>query len=222
MQSYQIEETKDGSATLYVPGLDEHYHSTFGALTESKHIFIEKGIDQCITAEPRVLEVGMGTGLNAVLTAIWARDNARVVRYWGYELFPLPIETIRLLRYPSIIADPDSEAYLEQIHCSPWGCSQGVGSQMHLYKRNENILQSTFDTVFDVVYFDAFAPNKQEDIWVQELFTRIAEAMAPGAVLTTYCCKGDVKRMLRSAGLTVKKVPGPPGGKREIINAFKR
>ena len=221
MDTYRIEETKDGSATLYVPGLDEHYHSTFGALTESQHIFIEKGIAQCPAAEPRVLEVGMGTGLNAVLTAIWARDNARTVHYWGYELYPLPAETVRQLKYPSIISDHDAADYLEQIHGSPWGGQQTVGPQMQLYKRHENILEARFDSAFDVVYFDAFAPNKQEDIWAQELFCRIAEAMAPGAVLTTYCCKGDVKRMLRAAGLTVKKVPGPPGGKREILNAFK-
>ena len=130
-----------------MPGIDEHYHSTFGALTESQHIFIDKGIEQCQTGQPRVLEVGMGTGLNAVLTAIWARDNARDVRYWGYELYPLPAATVRQLGYPSIITDPDAEAYLEQIHGSPWGGQQHIGSHMLLYKRHESIIQATFESL---------------------------------------------------------------------------
>ena len=222
MAQLEIQKTLDGSATLYLPEMDEHYHSTYGALTESQHIFITMGIEKSASVAPRVLEVGLGTGLNALLTAQWARDRKIPVHYWGYELYPLPIETIRNLEYPAIVKDVDTSHYLDEIHDSVWGGQISVGTQMQLFKRHESILDAQFETQFDVVYFDAFAPNKQEDIWVQDLFDRIAHNMASNAILTTYCCKGDVKRMLRAAGLEVKKVSGPPGGKREILNAFKR
>ena len=74
---------------------------------------------------------------------------------------------------------------------------------------------------FDVIYFDAFAPEKQPEMWSQELFNRLYVLLNEGGILTTYCAKGVIRRMLQAAGFTVERLPGPPGGKREILRALK-
>ena len=195
-----IEKTDDGSATLFVPELNEHYHSTKGARTESQHIFIDMGLKASSATTPRILEIGFGTGLNAWLTLEEAERSRRNILYTGLELYPLEWQTIEQLGYISndeqltttARQQPAIELF-KQLHTSP----------------------------FNLIYFDAFAPEKQPEMWSQELFNRLYVLLDRDGILTTYCAKGVVRRMLQTAGFTVERLPGPPGGKREILRARK-
>jgi len=215
-----ILKTEDGSATLFRPDINEHYHSTHGAITESQHVFIKMGIEQATSNTIRILEVGLGTGLNALLTALWAQENKRNITYHGYELYPLGKDITEQLHYPNMSNSANADELFQSIHAMPWGVASAISEYMTLTKINEDILSAQFECRFDVVYFDAFAPNKQEEIWSEELFEKIANNMVSNGIFTTYCAKGAVKRMLQAVGLSVKKVPGPPG-KREMLTARK-
>lgn len=222
-----IEKTDDGSATLFVPELDEHYHSTKGARTESQHIFIDMGLKASTAASPRVLEIGFGTGLNAWLTLKEAERNDREVHYTGLELYPLSWEIVEQLGYiPSSDQQHDAELF-KQLHTAPWEKEIRLTPHFTLLKQetDANLLKAETDinklSSFDVIYFDAFAPEKQPEMWSQELFNRLYVLLNKDGILTTYCAKGIIRRMLQAAGFTVERLPGPPGGKREILRARK-
>lgn len=222
-----IEKTDDGSATLFVPELDEHYHSTKGARTESQHIFIDMGLKASTAASPRVLEIGFGTGLNAWLTLKEAESSCREVHYTGLELYPLSWEIVEQLGYiPSSEQQHDAELF-KQLHTAPWEKEIRLTPHFTLLKQetDANLLKAETDinklSSFDVIYFDAFAPEKQPEMWSQELFNRLYVLLNKDGILTTYCAKGIIRRMLQAAGFTVERLPGPPGGKREILRARK-
>lgn len=213
-------QTADGSYTLYVPQLDEHYHSVKGALTESQHIFIKMGLKHSSVSEPRILEIGLGTGLNAFLTLIAAEEMQRKIHYTGIELYPLAEETLRQLDYPRIIGKKHEEDYYA-IHQAPWEKETILSPWFTLHKIEGDFTRHTFQKGYDIIYFDAFAPEKQPEMWEQALFNTLYNVLNEGGILTTYCAKGVVRRMLQTAGFTVERLPGPPGGKREILRATK-
>lgn len=216
----ELEQTADGSYTLYVPELDEHYHSVKGALTESQHIFIEMGLKHSPAPEPRILEIGLGTGLNAFLTLLAAEEMQRKVHYTGIERYPLAEETLRQLDYPGIIGKKHEEDYYA-IHQAPWEKETNLSPWFTLHKIEGDFTRHTFQKGYDIIYFDAFAPEKQPEMWEQSLFNTLYNVLNKGGILTTYCAKGVVRRMLQTAGFTVERLPGPPGGKREILRATK-
>lgn len=235
-----IEHTADGSATLYVPELDEHYHSVKGALTESRHIFIDMGLKASAAPEPRILEIGFGTGLNALLTLIEAEQSGRKVHYTGIELYPLPWETIEQLHYTNgertlnderlTMNDEQVAGWFKALHTAAWEEDVVITPHFTLRKVQADFANNERLTVhhspfivhrYSLIYFDAFAPEKQPEMWSQELFNRLYVIMEPDGILTTYCAKGAVRRMLQSAGFTVERLPGPPGGKREILRGKK-
>ena len=201
-----LETTADGSNTLFVPELNEHYHSVKGALTESEHIFIQMGLNHSPVKKPHVLEIGFGTGLNAFLTLLEAEKQQRTVSFTSIEKFPLGEETVRKLAYPEKIAPEESQKFYA-LHT--------------LHKIETDFTCFAFKEYYDVVYFDAFAPEKQPEMWNQTLFDKLYQQLNSGGILTTYCAKGVVRRMLQTAGFTVERLPGPPGGKREILRASK-
>lgn len=206
----KIETTADGSATLYRPDIDEHYHSVKGAATESRHVYLAEGFDavaEGLQRPVRVLEIGFGTGLNAALTV------ARRVptEYYSLELYPLPA---------SALVNDDVE-WLREVNQAPWGDAAKVADWFTLYKIEADFLTVKLPQDIDVVYFDAFAPEKQPEMWSEANFRRLFDAMAPGGVLTTYCAKGVVRRTLQGVGFEVERRPGPVGGKREILRARK-
>lgn len=228
-----IEKTDDGSATLFVPELNEHYHSTKGARTESQHIFINMGLKASTALSPRILEIGFGTGLNAWLTLEEAERSGRNIHYTGLELYPLEWQMIEQLEYIgndeqlAVGGNPRSAIDLfRQLHTSPWEEDVPLTPHFTLQKvqtdanrylaEGSQTLQGT-----DVIYFDAFAPEKQPEMWSQELFDRLYVLLNPGGILTTYCAKGVIRRMLQAAGFIVERLAGPPGGKREILRARK-
>ena len=228
----QIEITADGSPTIYLPELDEHYHSVKGAHTESLHVYIKEGLLHRASLSNsteskatysnnesqtlRVLEIGYGTGLNASLTAeILAQHPGLMVEYFSLELYPLSLEVIE--EY----ANKTNNAMMKRLADAPWNQSQGITPNFNITKIHDNFLTAPLPTGIDVVYFDAFAPEKQPEMWSEENFRRIYEAMNPGGVLTTYCAKGAIRRMLAAIGFTPERIPGPPAGKREILRAVK-
>ncbi len=216
----EIQITDDGSATLYLPQLDEHYHSVKGAITESRHIYRDCGYLFRASQSPgpvTILEIGLGTGMNAAVTAMAANDLSPV-RYIALELYPLSLEEVDSMQLDRFV-DP---RLLRDLHQCPWDGPRQLTPAFTLEKRRCDFTQCDLPSGIDVVYFDAFAPEKQPEMWSPELFRRIFHAMNPGGVLTTYCAKGCIRRMLSAIGFSVERLPGPPGGKREIIRAIRR
>ena len=216
----KLEQTADGSYTLYVPELDEHYHSVKGALTESQHIFIDMGLKHSSVPSPRILEIGLGTGLNCLLTFIDSEETGREIHYKGIERYPLQEEDIRTLDYPTLIGKGHDNAYFA-IHRAAWEKDVPLSSSFTLHKIEGDFTQYTFKGKYDIIYFDAFAPEKQPEMWEQSLFDSLYHVLNDGGILTTYCAKGIVRRMLQASGVMVERLPGPPGGKREILRATK-
>jgi len=211
--------TEDGSHTLFVPDIDECYHSTHGAVQESQHIFIEAGLKECKKSEVNVLEVGFGTGLNVFLTMQEAEKMGKKIRFTTLELYPVPIDTALKLNYATELA-PDFKLCFEKMHTSPWNKEVQISPFFKLYKSKADFTKIVFLEEYDVIYFDAFSPEKQPEMWTAEQFEKLYKCCNFEGVLTTYCAKGDVRRAMQSAGFKVERLPGPPG-KREILRGMK-
>ena len=222
----EVRTTADGSPTLYVPALNEHYHSTHGAAQESRHVFIEAGLRPLLAAslgqhKPLwVLEVGLGTGLNALLTLEAAQAAGVTVAYRGYETLPLPAEAVAALA-PQWASNPVLSRAFSELHTMPWDMPRMLVPEFLLYKVQNPIQAVALPKGhYDLIYFDAFAPDKQPELWTEDIFHNLYYAAAPGAVLVSYCAQGQFRRNLRAAGWLTEKLPGPPG-KREMTRARK-
>ena len=215
-----IEETADGSPTLYREDIDEHYHSVKGALAESRHVYLETGWRKAAeTSRPvRVFEVGFGTGMNAAITATASLVSGIPTDYFSVELYPLTKETTDLVA--ETLGKEYKDAF-ERVNESPWEEPVRINTYFTLQKMKADLLTMDLPKKLDVVYFDAFAPEKQPEMWDEAIFQKIYMAMKPGGVLTTYCAKGSIRRMLQQIGFITERLPGPPGGKREILRATK-
>ena len=203
--------TTDGSKTLYSDRFGEHYHSTFGAANESKHVFIEAGYLASPVHPVSVLEVGFGTGLNVWLTLQQAGRLQRHTLYETIELYPIN---------DGLVCQLSDDDIFQSLHDAPWEQPVEITPCFVLHKRKSDLLQTAFSRVYDVVYFDAFSPAVQPEMWTIDIFARLYAAMNHGAILTTYCAKGSVRRNMQSAGFDVERLPGP-AGKREILRARK-
>ncbi len=219
----QIKETGDGSKTLYRPDIDESYHSTHGALSESQHVFIKEGIDYQAQniSEINILEVGIGTGLNALLTLAYCLHNPQVkVNYIGLEPFPPAWEILSQLTYTTLF-EAVIQPYYKQIHTLSWEENHEVLPNFNFYKTQKKLEAFTWEgSLFNVIYFDAFAPRKQEEMWEVSQMEKCYQLSAEGCAFVTYCAMGQFRRNLRAAGFEVTKIAGPPG-KREMTRAFK-
>lgn len=213
--------TDDGSHSLYIPEMDEHYHSTHGAIQESKHIFIEAGLKACIKNEICVFEVGLGTGLNALLSIIASDEIPVKINYISIEKYPLTKEEYSALNYVEQ-TQFDCKPMFQAIHTCEWNNKIKLTQNFNFTKLIEDITTIDLENLplFDVVYFDAFAPNKQLGVWDQSIFRKIYEKCNPGGIFVTYCAKGEVRRNLQAVGFKVERLKGPPG-KREILRAIK-
>lgn len=220
----KIVTTGDGSHSLYVPALDEQYHSRHGALQESLHVFIGMGYRHWLqqgASAVRILEIGFGTGLNALLTVGEARQSAVPHMYIGVEAYPLSMEEAAQLNYAQHLATPEAEKDFERLHAAPWGETVAILDNFELHKLQVRIEDFARDAPVDIIYFDAFAPNKQPELWTQAIFKKMFQLLRPGGLLVTYCAKGDVRRAMLAAGFDVARIPGPPG-KREMLRAVRR
>lgn len=219
MRNPQLKITEDGSHTLYVPEIDECYHSTHGSVQESNLIFIHYGFLESKEEEINILEIGFGTGLNAFLTLVEAEKLAKKVNYTALELYPVETSKAILLNYPELIEN-SKRADFETLHTSTWNIEMEISPNFRLNKIKGDFTKTNFSDKFDVIYFDAFSPEKQPEMWTPELFRKLYLCSSENAVLTTYCCKGEVKRAMKEAGFLIEKLPGPIG-KREILRAKK-
>lgn len=211
----RIKNTEDGSHTIYVPELNEHYHSVNGAMTESEHIYTGAAFDYSDKESVRVLEYGMGTGLNVLLTYLRALVNNRRVFYHAIEKYPLTNAELKMLNLSKY-----SPEIFKIIHESDWETEVQVSESFSLFKECADFREAAPMGLFDVIYYDVFAPEVQPDLWTDKMFSRVFKLAGPGAVLTTYSSRGQVRRNMKLAGFNVEKIPGPPG-KREIVRATK-
>ena len=215
----QLITTSDGSHTIYVPELNEHYHSIHGAVQESEFIFVRSGFDFCIANPLNIFEVGFGTGLNALLTALKCRDGNREVNYTAIEKYPVSGETIMMLNHHQY-AGKDAKEIYDLIHSTPWNERVNICKNFNLLKITGDFTNVSLHGRYDLIYFDAFGPDKQPEMWTKELFAGIADVTNKNGVFVTYSAKGEVKRNLKACGFEVTLLPGPPG-KRQIIRAVK-
>jgi tRNA U34 5-methylaminomethyl-2-thiouridine-forming methyltransferase MnmC len=219
----RIVKTADGSHTLELVGMDEHYHSTFGAVQESMHVFIRNGLHS-LTGKARsvnILEIGFGTGLNALLTLLESQKIKLKVYYLTLEPFPLEREEFEALNYPRLLPEPGLLEVFLKFHESEWSKDMELVPGFFFRKEITGLEAASLPgNFFDLVYFDAFGPDTQPELWEQPLFEKVYKAMKPGGVLATYCAKGIVRRAMKASGFHVEKLPGPPG-KREMTRAVK-
>jgi tRNA U34 5-methylaminomethyl-2-thiouridine-forming methyltransferase MnmC len=215
----QIITTSDGSHTIYVPEIDEHYHSVYGAVQESTIIFIKSGFDFCKAAPISILEVGFGTGLNALLTAVKSIEEKREVNYTSIENNPLDNKIISSLNYPEFAGENGREIF-QLIHSSPWNTSVDICKNFNLHKIDADFTKKRLSGKYDLIYFDAFGPDKQTEMWTREIFSGISAITNRKGILVTYSAKGEVQRSLQTCGFEVTLLPGPPG-KRQMIRAVK-
>lgn len=212
--------TSDGSHTLFVPEIDECYHSTHGAIQESRHIFIEAALKQIEKPEINVFEVGFGTGLNALLALVEAGRSGSSIHYTTLEKYPVAAEKAFLLNYPAML-DVNYKDVFDKMHTCLWDEQVEITPFFEIEKIKCDFTDFQHKSTYDVVFFDAFSPEKQPEMWSQEQFEKIYAHCNPGAILTTYCAKGIVRRALQNAGFEVERLAGPPG-KREILRAIKK
>jgi len=213
--------TKDGSHSISIPELGVTYHSLHGAIRESIHVFIEAGfkflIKDLFTPTINILEMGFGSGLNAFLTAIESEKIKRKVYYTALEKFPIPIEEAEELNYSKMLGH---EELFRKFHRSNWNEHLMISEYFCFQKENICLQNLSTSQQFNLIYYDAFAPNAQPELWTKEIFDKLFHVLEPHGVFVTYCSKGDVRRALIAAGFDVKKLPGPPG-KREMLRAIK-
>ncbi|MBA3901629.1 MAG: tRNA (5-methylaminomethyl-2-thiouridine)(34)-methyltransferase MnmD [Bacteroidetes bacterium] len=212
--------TNDGSHTVYHPVIGSHYHSTHGAIQESRHVFIEAGLRQMPLNEISILEIGFGTGLNALLTFMEAEILKKSIGYSAVEAYPLEPEIIQKLNYLEQLEKGNLQQAFEKMHLTKPGEWESISKNCRLKILQQKLQDIEFEDKFNLVYFDAFGPGVQPEMWGADVFQKIFNAMEPNGLLTTYCAKGEVKRTLKKIGFTVESLPGPPG-KREMVRASK-
>lgn len=213
--------TKDGSHTLLLPDLDITYHSRHGAVAESMHVFINAGLHyawQKGFQNVRILEMGFGTGLNALLTLAETQKGFQNVYYTALELYPLTVKEAEALNYVELL--PAHERDFKMLHECNWGEYVKITERFTLRKERSDLLQYESAQLFDVIYYDAFAPSAQPELWTESVFKKLYNLLQAAGILVTYCAKGDVRRALLAAGFSVAKLQGPPG-KREMLRAEK-
>lgn len=211
--------TADGSFTLRSEMLDEQYHSLHGAAQESMHVFVQAGLLASGLKRIDLLEVGLGTGLNALLTWIEAGRAGIAVNYHAIEPHPLPLDVLRAIDHPAQIgAQEKASCYFKMMSVTePFDLDRGFRFTPH-HRTLVSSFLGAFTDPFDLVYFDAFAPKKQPDLWTEDVFKGLFRAMRPGGRLVTYCARGEVRRAMERSGFSMERLPGPPG-KREMLRA---
>ena len=216
--------TADGSFTLRSEQIDEHYHSVVGAVNESTHVYIKSGLDAWINLQGKthvdVLEIGSGTGLNLLLTWIRCCEGKCTVSYTALEPYPVTREQLEALDHCAELAWPAlQDPFLERMTLDQNGWWERSGG-LDFRKFATTAQEYEESNAFDVIYFDAFGPNTQPEMWTLEVFQRMHNALRPGGLLVTYCAKGEVRRIMQAAGFAVERIQGPPG-KREMLRATK-
>lgn len=215
-----ITKTGDGSDTLYSTEFSAHYHSTHGAIQESNHVFIDAGLAYCrdqYHTPIKVLEIGFGTGLNAFLSLQFSNANAISIDYHTIEAYPVTFDIVESLNYTK---DPILHKAFLKLHRLSWNATYSIDSHFIFHKSLGLFEKVELFEDYSVIFFDAFAPGCQPHLWEASFLQRICDKLRPGGILVTYCAQGAFKRTLKSIGMQVDGIPGPPG-KREMTRAIK-
>jgi tRNA U34 5-methylaminomethyl-2-thiouridine-forming methyltransferase MnmC len=219
--------TSDGSHSLRSEAFQVAYHSVHGAIQESQHVFMQAGFQACLDrglTSIHVLEMGFGTGLNAYLALLKATEIPELsVSYLTIEQFPITDELVRQLNYPHELGYPNDQRFPELHNCD-WDAEIRITDNFTLRKIKGDLLSTELILPLnwaDTVFYDAFAPESQPQLWEEPALQKIEAAMAKGSNLVTYCAKGVVKRRFKSLGMNVESLPGPPR-KREMTRAIKK
>lgn len=216
----EIVHTSDGSTTIYLPEWEENYHSKHGAIQEAKHVFIKNGFDKFDQEEISILEIGFGTGLNAFITFLEAKDSSKTVYYSGAEAYPVDFSEVTQMNYVTELQATDFESEFQKMHTSDWNVNVKISDNFFLTKRKMFFAEIADVEAFDLIYFDAFGYRVQPELWSTEIFQKMYNALKPGGKLVTYAARGVVKRSMIEVGFSVEKLAGPPG-KREMFLASK-
>ncbi len=221
----EIITTADGSTTIHFPELNEHYHSKHGAINEAKHVFIKNGFHHILNSKAykrlSILEIGFGTGLNALITFSEAEKIEQKVEYVGIEAYPVKKEEVGCLNYIEALSEVKHQPIFQLLHETPWEEPQIISSEFLLTKRKEYFTDIIDKNCFDLIYFDAFGARVQPELWTVPIFKKMYEALHDYGVLVTYSAKGSVRRAMQEVGFIVERLPGPPG-KREMLRASKK
>lgn len=209
--------TEDGSHTIKNTHFDECYHSSHGARQESEWVFINQGLKRSNKSCINILEIGFGTGLNALLALQYAVNQNIKINYYSFELFPLGPELVSKLNFCAGDLQPFT-ANFAKMHACTWNEMHQINNHFYLNKTHADFSTCRLNEQFDIVFFDAFSPEKQPELWRNDIFEKIFAACNADAILTTYCAKGYVRRNMQQAGFVVERIPGPPG-KREMLRA---
>ena len=216
--------TEDGSSTIFLPEWNEQYHSRHGAIQEAEHVFIKMGflplVESRSCKEISILEMGLGTGLNALVTWKAARSKEVKVDYTGIEAYPISSEEIKNLNHPAILNKEGAEEFFQKTHFSPWEIKTEIAVDFFLLKQKLFFQDIDYENGFDLIYFDAFGAQVQPELWTVEIFKKMYAALKRTGILVTYSAKGSVRRALQEVGFKVERLEGPPG-KREMLRATK-
>ncbi len=215
--------TQDGSHSVLSERFGVSYHSKYGAIQESRHVFIGAGLYPQLLVQNslNILELGFGSGLNAFLTYLESRNRTTPIQYTGIEHYPMPLEKIRKLNYPTQLKAAEEEGTFLRFHEDSWEEAHAYGDNFTLLKSGSDFHEYPYPgEYFHLVFFDAFAPSAHPEAWEVPLLEKMYETLLPGGALVTYCAKGVVKRTLKGIGFELETLPGPPG-KREMIRAVK-
>jgi tRNA U34 5-methylaminomethyl-2-thiouridine-forming methyltransferase MnmC len=231
--------TADGSKTIHIIEWNEQYHSIHGAIQEANHVYIKHGLlffvennqnSSVISSEvenqfqsPKsnlsILEIGFGTGLNAFLTILKSEEMEIAINYVGVDAYPVSAEESAAMNYPEQLDINKSDKY-DRIHQVPWEKKHAITSNFELTKQKKFFIDIDDKELYDLIYFDAFGARVQPELWTEDIFKKMYDALRPNGILVTYAAKGSVRRAMISVGFNVEQLPGPPG-KREMLRARK-
>ena len=216
----KIIKTADGSTTIHLEEWNEQYHSKHGAIQEAYHVFIKYGLRALNLTKIAILEMGFGTGLNALITYSEAKKEKRIIDYVGIEAFPVVQEELSEMNYVSELKDTQLQSVFEEIHAVSWEETHAVSPFFQLCKQQKDFFEVDATNRFHLIYFDAFGPRVQPELWTTVLFQKMYATLKSGGILVTYSAKGSVRRNLQEVGFTVERLKGPPG-KREMLRAIR-
>lgn len=216
--------TADGSKTIQIEEWNEQYHSIHGAIQEAQHVFIKTGLNFVLNkinnGEISILEIGFGTALNAYLTILETKENKCYVDYVGVEAYPISEFEVEQLNYTELIESKKNSQIFDDLHKCSWEKRHKLSPYFQLTKRQLKFADLEFNENFNLIYFDAFGARVQPELWTEEIFQIMYQALKHNGILVTYSAKGSVRRAMQAVGFTVERLPGPPG-KREMLRACK-
>ena len=217
----EIQITGDGSTSIFIPELNEGYHSRHGAIQEAYHVFIKNGLELFSKKELSILEIGFGTGLNAFITYLETKKSKQTIDYVGIEAYPVENEHVLQMNYVQQLDALDEQKVFNHIHTSNWETKTELSNHFFLTKRKQFFQDIQDSDTYDLIYFDAFGYTVQPELWSEAIFKIMSHSLKKNGVLVTYACRSSIKNAMLAAGFTIEKLPGAPG-KREMLRATKK